>query len=271
MLSGLVLVILTTSTAEQARAAFAARQFERSALLFEEAAQANAKGEAWFNAGLAWFRADKPARAIRAYTMAVEAGGVRPALRSELSRRMTELRKKTVELRLTREDDCEVQLDDAPVSEREWVMPGLHQLRASCGGTLVSNEAITLIGGEFRAFTFAAPPSPKPPPPEEPTPVLEPVPVVAPAPAPPASPRSRTFLTVSLVTAGVSAASGAASGVLWGTVEQTFQRFVASERTNEALARQGTSELTAFHLALGVALGLATLALVFLLVELASP
>lgn len=276
MLHGFLVLALAASTVDQARAAFSAGQFERSAGLFEQSAQATGKGEAWFNAGLAWFRASKPERAIRAYTLALEAGGVRARLMPELSSRMTELRKKTVELRLRRDPGCEVHLDERVAAEREWVMPGLHQLVATCGETVGAPQAVTLIAGEFREFVFTAPPAPAPlpaPPPDTAeVRATAPAVLILPAPPPPpaAQPRASSggWLITSAVVAGLSAATGLASGFLWGTVERTWQRFLVTDRTSVAVSQQGLSEQTTFHVALGAAIGLGVLAGVFLLVGL---
>jgi hypothetical protein len=244
-----------------AKAAFRGKQYAKAARLFEASAEATGKGEAWFNAGLAYFKASRPANAMRAYTLALEAGGVLPKLMPELNRRMTELRGKVAELRLVVPAGCEMTVDGTPSAVRLWLDPGLHQVLGSCQGEEVRRETLTLVGGEFRELRLEAPapvlvPEPTPgvtpaersgpPAAAESQPPVQKVPVVPFVPAKP-----RPWLVAGIVSGAVAAGAAVFSAILYGAMMSTYQRFVGGERIDVALSMQGRGE----QVALGVSTG----------------
>jgi hypothetical protein len=264
------------SVGESAEAAFRAKEYAKAAALFEKSALETGRGQAWYNAGLAYYKAALSAKAMRAYTLAHETGGVRSALLSELNQRMTELRGRVAELRLSVASECEITVDGVAETARVWLEPGLHQVVSSCGGQELRRETLTLIGGEFREVRVEAPARQATTAPViEPTPVarvLTPNDVVTPAavvdkPQVVSRPRQWHWLVSSIGAGGLAVGGAIATGLFNASAESTYQQFLATAKTDVLLSQRGQQQQLGFGVSLAATITVATFSVVALIIH----
>ena len=161
----------------EARAAHERGEFEEAAALFEEAHRIAPNASVKFNAGIAWDRAGRLARAADAYETALQLGGLEESQATEASTRLAALKQVLGTVRIEEPVGAVVSVahvDRATIPVRLHVEPGTyklhiegdesrstdHELRVGAGE--VATVRVTLP--EAKPVRSAPPPRPRPAP-----------------------------------------------------------------------------------------------------------
>ena len=192
---------------QQARAAFARREFTAAAAAFEQAAQYEPHPIAWLDAAEAWANADEPLKAAVDCERALQEPEVSRGARDEAEARLKVLGKRIATLQIQGETGQRATLDGgAPFAlpARKRTTAGRHVVSVTGGSAPAHDYEITTRIGETTSIDVTAPPVP--PPPREAPPDVS-------SPPPRPSSTDRSIPVVSFIAFGAAAVSAGATTV----------------------------------------------------------
>jgi hypothetical protein len=246
---------------EQARSAFARRDFTAAALAFEQAAEYEPHPIAWLDAAEAWTNAGEPVRAAIACDRILDDPATPPRFRREAEQRLGAVAREVATVDVRGREGTRAALDggaDFAVPARRRTRRGAHELaivEPGAGGP--RRIPITVRGGETVVVDLSVAPA-EPPPRPSPSPAPAP-----PAVSPPAPTRSGPPLAswIAFGAAGVGAAATTFFGIRTSSARDDFDRAPTADHRDafygERLATNVSLALAAGALLTGVVLWIA--------------
>ncbi|AKU97931.1 hypothetical protein AKJ09_04595 [Labilithrix luteola] len=252
---------------DEARAAFAQKDFVTAARKFEDAYREAPRGQSIYNAALSWDPASEPARAADDYALALEDPSLPSSAQTRARERLASLERSLLTLRVDAATPASVSVAHAEGRQLPATVHlprGRHELVVHFADGRLVRQEIEAGAGEHVSIRVTPPATPAAAAPEPP-------PRTAPSPAEPPKANGSAGRTLGFVALGTSVAAAGGALVLGSLGLDARDRFEDSRRLDDDARSQAVGLRTWANVAWGAAAVCAVTGGVLLLTALRPP